>query len=109
MGKAPERITGVMSTGPTQPSAVQTACASYPPCTDCAIERRCSHTCGCLNWQSTSNVNTVSPVLCRSEQMLVRIADEIGALLYRERDPHFLHKHYNPAYSLLSLLEEHVG
>lgn len=77
------------------------------PCARCAIRHRCHHTCGCLNWQSTGDVNEVSPVLCRYERMLVEIADDVGAQLYRERDPHFLHKHYNAAWPVLSLLEDH--
>ncbi len=75
-------------------------------CRDCAIAARCNNTCGCLNWQTTGSINEISPVLCRNEQILVRCADEIGKTLYKERDPLFLHKHYNDAYPMLSLLEE---
>lgn len=75
-------------------------------CSACAIKDRCNNTCGCLNWQSTGTVNEVSPVLCRHEQMLVPIADRVGKVLYRKRDPLFLHKHYNAAYPVLSLLED---
>jgi uncharacterized protein len=77
-------------------------------CRDCAIADRCNHTCGCLNWQTTGDINTVSPVLCRYEQMLVPIADGIGKKLYKKRNPHFLHKHYNAAYPILSLLEDNL-
>ena len=38
--------------------------------------------------------------------MLIPIADRVGATLYRERNPHFLHKHYNAAYPVLSLMED---
>lgn len=48
----------------------------------------------------------MSPVLCRHEQMLVPIADRIGATLYQERNLLFLNKHYNPAFPLQSALEE---
>ena len=51
-------------------------------------------------------VKEVSPVLCRHEQVLMPIADHVGEVLYRKRDPLFLHKHYNSAYPLLSLLED---
>ena len=34
------------------------------------------------------------------------IADRAGRRLYKKRDPHFLHKHYNSAYPVLSLLED---
>ncbi len=76
------------------------------PCADCAIVDRCNNSCGCLNWQTTGSVHEVSPVLCRYEQMTLAVADRIGKTLYAKRDPLFLHKHYNAAYPVLSLLEE---
>jgi uncharacterized protein len=78
------------------------------PCAHCAVRSRCLHTCGCLNWQTTGTVTEVSPVLCRHERMLIKIADRIGRTLFRERDPHFLHKHYNRAWPLLSLMEDRL-
>jgi uncharacterized protein len=79
------------------------------PCQQCAIRRRCHNTCGCLNWQTTGTVSQVSPVLCAYEQMLVPIADRIGETLYREENLLFMNKHYNPAYPILSLLEDIRG
>jgi uncharacterized protein len=76
------------------------------PCGGCAIQRRCHNTCGCLNWQTTGSVAQISPVLCRYEQMLMPIADRVAETLYQEQNPLFLHKHYNPAYPVLSLLED---
>ena len=38
--------------------------------------------------------------------MLMPIADRLGRELYRRRDPHFLHKHYNAAYPVLSMIED---
>jgi uncharacterized protein len=75
-------------------------------CQSCAIRERCNNTCGCLNWQTTGTLDQVSPVLCRYEQMLVPLADEIGRALYKKRNPLFLHKHYNAAYPVLSVLED---
>jgi uncharacterized protein len=75
-------------------------------CRSCAAKERCNSTCGCLNWQTTGSINAVSPVLCRHERMLLPIADRVGAHLYRKRAPLFLHKHYNAAYPVISLLEE---
>jgi uncharacterized protein len=75
-------------------------------CRACALKDRCHNTCGCLNWQTTGTINGISPVLCRYEQILTPIADRVGAQLYRKRDPLFLHKHYNAAYPVLSLLED---
>jgi len=45
----------------------------------------------------------------RYEQMLVPLADEIGRVLYKKRDPLFLHKHYNAAYPVLSVLEDSMN
>lgn len=75
-------------------------------CAGCVLNERCNNTCGCLNWQDTGSINRVSPVLCRHEQILTPIADRVGERLYRKRDPLFLHKHYNAAYPVLSLLED---
>jgi uncharacterized protein len=77
-----------------------------PACQECALRLRCNNSCGCLNWQTTGSVNTISPTLCRHEQMLMPIADRLGRELYRRRDPHFLHKHYNAAYPVLSMIED---
>jgi uncharacterized protein len=79
------------------------------PCRGCAIRRRCRNTCGCLNWQTTGSVTRVSPVLCRHEQILVAVADRIGELLYQEQNLLFLNKHYNPAYPMLSWIEDQVS
>jgi uncharacterized protein len=75
-------------------------------CRECSLRSRCHNTCGCLNWQTTGSVGQVSPVLCRHEQMLIPIADRVGETLYREQNPLFLNKHYNPAYPVLSLMED---
>jgi uncharacterized protein len=80
--------------------------AEKSSCATCAVKERCNNTCGCLNWQTTGAINEVSPVLCRYEQMLMPIADRVGKVLYRQRNPLFLHKHYNSAYPVLSLLED---
>jgi uncharacterized protein len=80
--------------------------AQKEACAGCAIAERCNNSCGCLNWQTTGTLNGVSPVLCRHEQILTPIADKVGATLWEERDPLFLHKHYNAAYPVLSLIED---
>jgi hypothetical protein len=40
--------------------------------------------------------------------MLTPIADRVGETLYGERNPLFLNKHYNPAYPVLSFLEDNL-
>ncbi len=76
------------------------------PCCNCAIRHRCQNSCGCLNWQTTGRIDRVSGFLCRHEQMLLRIADRVGETLYQKGCNSFLQKHYDPAYPLLSLLED---
>ena len=80
--------------------------AEREPCAGCAAKERCNNTCGCLNWQTTGSVSTVSPVLCAHERMLLPIADRVGERLYAKKNPLFLQKHYNAAYPVLSLLED---
>ncbi len=63
-------------------------------CKGCALLGRCSNYCGCLNWQTTGSVTGVSPILCAHEQMLIPIADEIGNILFKEKNPMFIRKHY---------------
>ena len=41
--------------------------------------------------------------------MLLPIADRVGATLYAEGNPRFLQKHYNPAYPVLSFLEDRLA
>ena len=80
--------------------------AEKATCQDCVIKERCNNTCGCLNWQTTQSINQVSPVLCQYEQMLMPIVDRIGHILYKKRNPYFIHKHYNSAYPVISLIED---
>ncbi|MEK7269494.1 MAG: radical SAM protein [Planctomycetota bacterium] len=75
-------------------------------CKSCAVNLRCNHTCGCLNWQSTGSVERVSPTLCAHERMLLPITDALGARLYKGRSAFFLQKHYNAVFPLLSLIED---
>lgn len=108
-GKDSEWCIGHVSTGIDETRRGRIHAASEAEkefCKECAINERCHNTCGCLNWQTTGQINEISPVLCRYEQMLIPIADRVGEKLYKRRDPLFLHKHYNSAYPVLSLLED---
>ncbi|MCL2813025.1 MAG: SPASM domain-containing protein [Oscillospiraceae bacterium] len=77
-----------------------------PVCESCAVNKRCNHTCGCLNRQATGSIGLVSPVQCAHERMLLPIADFIAETLYKKRNSSFLHKHYNEFYPILSLVED---
>ncbi len=84
------------------------ASARKEACAVCDLEPRCTHTCACLNWQTTGATTQVCPPLCRHERMLTAAADRVGGILYKRRDPLFIQKHYNAAYPVLSLLEENL-
>ena len=79
-----------------------------PECGGCALLDRCSSWCACVNWQSTGRIDQASPVVCEHERLLMPIADEVANRLWRKRDANFLHKHYNPAFPILSFAEQLV-
>ncbi|MCL2678432.1 MAG: SPASM domain-containing protein, partial [Clostridiales bacterium] len=89
---------------------LQTALALHrcgsPLCEGCAVQNRCIHTCGCMNSLDTGSVDQVSPFQCRHEKMLIAIADKMAEKLYRGKNRRFIAKHYDPAYPLVSLIED---
>lgn len=80
-----------------------------PECAGCALERRCHNKCGCLNIQTTGTLERVPAVLCEYERMLFPIADRLAERLYKARNPMFIQRHYNPAFPVLSFLEDLEG
>ena len=81
---------------------------SKPECGGCAIQPRCSSWCACVNFQSTGRIDRASPVVCEHERILMPIADETAQRLWRRRDSKFIHKHYNPAWTVFSFFEKMV-
>ncbi|MDD4118261.1 MAG: radical SAM protein [Kiritimatiellae bacterium] len=77
-----------------------------PECAGCALAGRCHNRCGCLNIQTTGFLDRVPAVLCAYERMVIPLADRLAERLYKARNPLFLHRHYNPAFSVLSFLED---
>ena len=75
-------------------------------CAGCALDGRCHNKCGCLNVQTTGTIERVPAVLCECERMAFPIADALAEKLYRARNPMFLQRHYNPAFPVLSILED---
>lgn len=75
-------------------------------CRKCAVNKRCNNNCSCLNWQTTGFINSVSPVLCETEKIIIPIVDKLGERLYKKRAPMFIQKHYNAVYPILSLLDD---
>jgi uncharacterized protein len=77
-----------------------------PSCAGCPLNGRCHNKCGCLNVQTTGCITLLPPVLCEHERMVFPIADELAERLFKERDPMFVQRHYNPAFPVLSFLED---
>ena len=62
-------------------------------CRECALRKRCTNSCGCLNRLETGNENTVSPLQCNYEQMLIAIADETAERLFAADEPAFRNRY----------------
>jgi uncharacterized protein len=75
-------------------------------CSDCALKNRCISYCSCLNKQTTGRIDTVSPVLCEHEKLLIPIADRLAERLYKKRNGMFIQKHYNSMYPVISVIED---
>lgn len=74
-------------------------------CTDCALQVRCASWCACVNWAAHGRIDEPAPLVCEHERLLMPIADRVANRLFRRRSPDFLHKHYNPAFPVLSFIE----
>jgi uncharacterized protein len=61
-----------------------------------------------MNYQGTGRLDTASPLVCEHDRLLTPIADRVANQLWKQRHPLFLHKHYNPAFPVLSHLENDV-
>jgi len=81
--------------------------APKPVCEGCAYFGRCIHYCGCNNFTSTGEIDTVHPLVCEHERMLIPIADALGEILWQEKNPAFLAKHYKIDLSHFPLLGEY--
>jgi uncharacterized protein len=75
-------------------------------CKGCALVGRCHNKCGCLNLQTTGSISSIPPILCEHERMAIPIADRLAERLFKEHDPMFIQRHYNPAFPILSFLED---
>lgn len=64
-------------------------------CKECGLKNRCTNSCGCLNRLETGNENTVSPVQCAYERMLIEIADELGEELFSKYPEQFKKRYYS--------------
>lgn len=62
-------------------------------CKECALQKRCTNSCGCMNRLETGDENKVSPLQCSYERMLIGIADETADVLYAA-DPGLFKQNY---------------
>lgn len=77
-----------------------------PACDGCALLGRCHNKCGCLNIQTTGCIDHIPAILCEYERMMFPIADALAERLYKARNNLFMQRHYNPAFPILSFLED---
>jgi uncharacterized protein len=63
-------------------------------CGDCGVRERCMSFCACANRAETGSIGIAGGVQCWHEQMAMRVADTVGAELWRARDRHFLARVY---------------
>ncbi len=75
-------------------------------CETCVFQSRCSNYCGCTNYQATGDSTRVSPVLCEHERIVIPMADEVAETLWKERNPTFIRKIYDPTYPISSYIED---
>lgn len=76
-----------------------------PECRGCKLEARCSKWCSCINFMSTGRIDQASPIVCYNEKILIEIVDKTADKLWKNRNNHFIHKHYNEDYKIISHFE----
>lgn len=64
-------------------------------CKQCAIKNRCNHTCCCKNYVTMHDINKVSPIVCQTEKIFIKISDELAEKLYNNYPKMFIQKFYN--------------
>ena len=69
-------------------------------CKKCAIRKRCKHTCACRNYMTTKDINSISPIICEVERIVIKIADEMAQKLYEKNSKLFIQKYYNKNYNM---------
>ena len=75
-------------------------------CEECAIRRRCKHTCPCKNYSLTGDINGLSPIVCEFERIIIEVSDQMAEKLYKAGSKMFIQKYYNSDYTIIRYLEE---
>ena len=70
-------------------------------CKKCAIRKRCKHTCECINFITTSDVNDLSPIICETEKIFIEVADKMAEQLHSQDSKMFIQKYYNKNYDTI--------
>ena len=63
-------------------------------CRSCEARDRCRNFCGCINHESTGRLDASPDLLCFTEKLAIRCADDLAAALFEEANPLFLAKFY---------------
>lgn len=71
-------------------------------CKNCAINKRCKHTCACKNYMITKDINEVSPLVCETERLTIELVDKMAERLYKNKSKLFLQKYYNKSYNIIN-------
>jgi len=88
-----------------QQALMKKSCKEYEICKECAIRERCRHTCGCVNFLTTGDINIPSALTCEKERMLITITDKLAEKLYKKRANGFIQKKYNKLYPFIETFE----
>jgi uncharacterized protein len=67
-------------------------------CATCALRERCVNWCSCVNYASTGFINRVPGIVCHHEKQSIAAADRVGAILFAEKNPAFLHTFYGDVF-----------
>lgn len=73
---------------------IQSAFKENSTCMQCAIRNRCKHTCCCKNYITMHDINKVSPIICQTEKIFIKISDEMAENLYTNYPKIFVRKFY---------------
>lgn len=73
-------------------------------CKTCSVRTRCKHTCPCKNHMASGDMNTLSPIVCELERIIITISDKLAEKLYDKRSKLFIQKFYNENYSIFKQL-----
>ena len=65
-------------------------------CAACPLQPRCTHWCGCANFETTGDVGRPSPALCWFQRCFIAEADRVANILFAERNPTFIRRFYVP-------------